>query len=68
MPEAPFSDGRPFVDLDLSTGAWRSVHRCGDDLQEIATLIRSPDSMEERWLVQGPVTHYEATTVLTRVG
>src|SRR5580700_8419437 len=26
-----FTDGRPFTDLDLGSGAWRSTHQCGQD-------------------------------------
>ena len=63
-----FADGRPFVDLDLSTGAWQSNHLCGDDRYEIATLLRSRNIVQERWRVQGPMTNYEAITIHTRVG
>lgn len=63
-----FTDGRPFVDLDLSTGAWRSIHLCGDDRYQITTLVRSADLIEERWWVAGPTKDYEAVTILTRLG
>jgi hypothetical protein len=63
-----FTDGRPFVDLDLSTGAWQSNHLCGDDRYEIATLVRSRNIVQERWRVQGPTTNYDAVTTLMRVG
>jgi hypothetical protein len=62
-----FVDGRPFVDLDLTRGIWRSTHRCGEDLHEIVTVVRSEAVVEERWWVRGPMTNYEATTLLTRV-
>jgi hypothetical protein len=62
-----FPDGRPFVTLDLTRGLWRSTHRCGEDLHEIVTGVRSEAVIEERWRVRGPVTNYDATTLLTRV-
>jgi hypothetical protein len=62
-----FVDGRPFVDLDLRTGAWRSAHVCDEDRHEIATLVRSRDVVEERWRVRGPATDFEATTIHTRM-
>lgn len=62
-----FADGRPFVDLDLRSGHWRSVHPCGEDRYETATTVRSPDLVEERWIVRGPTKSYDALTSLTRV-
>ena len=62
-----FSDGPPFVDLDLRTGAWRSIHRCGDDRYEISTTVRSYNVVQEYWRVRGPGKDYDAVTTLTRV-
>ena len=62
-----FSNGRPFVDLDLRTGAWRSIHDCVDDRYEIQTVVRSDRTMQEYWRVTGPDTSYDAVTTLTRV-
>ncbi|MDQ6840372.1 MAG: DUF6314 family protein [Actinomycetota bacterium] len=62
-----FIDGRPFVDLDLTTGAWRSNHPCGKDHYEIATFVASGTVIEERWRVQGPAKNYQASTTLTRM-
>ncbi len=61
-----FTDGRPFVDLDLTDGQWTSSHLCGDDLYDISTLVRSETTIEELWHVRGPSKSYEATTTLTR--
>jgi Family of unknown function (DUF6314) len=61
-----FADGRPFVDLDLRSGEWRSIHHCGEDLHEITSLVVSGDVMQEHWRVQGPMTNYEASTTLMR--
>jgi hypothetical protein len=62
-----FADGRPFVDLDLTRSIWRSSHRCGEDLHEIVTVVRSEVVIEERWRVRGPTTNYDATSLLIRV-
>jgi hypothetical protein len=61
-----FTDGRPFVDLDLTDGRWTSSHPCGEDLYDISTLVTSETTVEERWRVQGPSKSYEAITSLTR--
>ena len=63
-----FANGRPFVDLDLSTGVWESDHLCGDDRHEIATVVRSENIVQERWRVRGPMTDYEAIAIHTRLG
>jgi len=62
-----FADGRPFVDLDLTAGTWRSGHRCGEDDYEIVTVVRSPTMVEERWRVRGPEKDYDAVTTLARL-
>jgi hypothetical protein len=61
-----FTDGRPFVDLDLAPGEWHSTHFCGDDRYDIATFVRTRSVVEERWRVTGPATGYAAITTLTR--
>jgi Family of unknown function (DUF6314) len=63
-----FSDGRPFVDLDLRSGEWRTTHQCGADLHEITNAVVSADVMREHWRVRGPTTDYEATTTFVRTG
>ena len=62
------TDGTPFVDLDLRSGTWRSVHLCGEDHHEIVTVARSLGEVEERWRVRGPTTNYDAVAILRRVG
>jgi hypothetical protein len=62
-----FLDGRPFVELDLVGGKWRSVHVCGDDRYEIATAVCSNDMVRERWQVTGPEKDYDAVTTLSRL-
>ncbi len=61
-----FVGGRHFVDLDLGAGAWNSDHLCGRDRYEIATVVLSPNVVEERWRVRGPAKDYDAVTTLTR--
>lgn len=63
-----FSDGRPYVQLDLRSGSWTAVHDCGADRYEIKTVVRSANLIEERWRVLGPAKDYTALTTLTRVG
>jgi hypothetical protein len=62
-----FADGNPFVDLDLRSGEWRTVHPCEDDLYELATVVCSENVVQERWRVTGPTKDYAAVTTLTRV-
>jgi len=62
-----FTDGKPFVDLDLRSGAWRSTHPCGEDHHEIFTVVRSPGQVEEHWRVRGPTKDYDAVAILRRL-
>jgi Family of unknown function (DUF6314) len=62
-----FTDGKPFVDLDLRSGTWRSCHPCGEDLYEMVTVVRSSDEVEERWRVRGPTKDYDAVAILRRL-
>lgn len=61
-----FADGRPFVDLDIRTGRWQSVHDCGADRYELTTIVLSHRVVEEHWRVRGPGKSYDAVTTLTR--
>jgi Family of unknown function (DUF6314) len=62
-----FTDGKPFVDLDLRSGTWRSTHPCGEDHYELFTTVRAADEVEERWRVRGPTTDYDAVATLRRL-
>jgi hypothetical protein len=62
-----FTDGKPFVDLDLRSGTWRSTHPCGEDHYEIFTVVRSLNEVEEHWRVRGPTEDYDAVTTLRRL-
>ena len=58
---------QPYVDLDLTSGAWNAVHPCGADRYEISTIVLLPDVVQEYWRVQGPEKDYTAVTTLHRV-
>ena len=58
---------QPYVDLDLTGGAWDAVHPCGADRYEISTVVRSPGVVQEYWRVKGPEKDYTAVTTLRRV-
>lgn len=60
--------GVPFIELDLSRGAWRASHLCGPDRYEITVVVRSPDIVQEYWLVVGATKDYTAVTTLSRAG
>jgi hypothetical protein len=62
-----FADGKPFVELDLRGGTWRSSHPCREDSYEILTVVRSPGEVEERWRVRGPTKDYDAMAILRRL-
>jgi hypothetical protein len=62
-----FTDGKPFVDLDLRSGRWRCTHPCGEDSYEILTIVRSPSELEEQWRVRGPTEDYVAVATLRRL-
>jgi hypothetical protein len=63
-----FTDGRPYIDLDLRSGAWQGEHQCVADHYEVRTVVRSLDELHELWRVRGPDTDYDATTTLRRAG
>jgi Family of unknown function (DUF6314) len=59
--------GAPYVDLDLTSGAWQASHPCGADVYETFTVARSPDIVQEYWRVRGATKDYTAVTTLRRV-
>ena len=61
-----FTDGRPYIEVDLRTGACARVHDCGADRYEIRFDVLADGVLEERWLVRGPSKDYESLTTLTR--
>ncbi|HEX4289849.1 MAG TPA: DUF6314 family protein [Trebonia sp.] len=60
--------GQPFVELDLTSGAWHAIHACGEDRYEISTVVESPDVVREYWRVTGPAKDYSAVTTMRRAG
>jgi hypothetical protein len=63
-----FTNGQPYIELDLSTGVCERRHPCGEDTYDSAMVVRSADVLEERWLVRGPAKDYTAITTLRRPG
>jgi hypothetical protein len=61
-----FQDGRPFLDLDLSTGHAQATHPCRADTYEMSFQVLGPDELLERWRVTGPEKDYGAETVWRR--
>jgi len=61
-----FTDGRPFFDLDLVTGACSAVHPCRQDRYQLEFKVGSADVLLERWRVTGPAKNYEAQTTWRR--
>jgi hypothetical protein len=63
---AAFPDGRPFHDLDLRTGRWRTVHGCPPDRYEGEFTVLGPDRWRVVWRVAGPAKNLLLTTVHQR--
>lgn len=61
-----FTDGSPFVELDLRTGAWISEHPCRSDLYELRSEVETENSWREQWRVRGSSKDYEARAQMTR--
>jgi hypothetical protein len=57
-----FRDGRPFLDLDLSSGAARATHPCRADRYEMSFAVLGADELVECWRVTGPAKNYRAVT------
>lgn len=62
-----FLNGVPYIELDLSSGVCERRHPCAQDTYDSTIVVRSPDVLEERWLVRGPAKDYSAVTTLRRV-
>lgn len=61
-----FRDGRPFHDLDLSSGQDREHHRCPPDLYEGVFLALGPAAWRTEWKVTGPRKDYDLVTMYRR--
>ncbi|MER6403801.1 DUF6314 family protein [Streptomyces viridosporus] len=63
-----FADGRPFHDLDLSTGRHVADHPCSADLYRGEFTVRDEDHWRTVWRVRGPAKDLELTTDYARRG
>jgi hypothetical protein len=61
-----FRDGRPFHDLDLSTGQDRPRHVCPPDIYEGVFVALGPSAWRTEWKVTGPRKDYDLVTTYTR--
>lgn len=52
--EVCFRDGRPFHDLDLTTGRWTTTHLCDPDRYEGEFTVLDADTWRVAWQVTGP--------------
>ncbi|MER6345432.1 DUF6314 family protein [Streptomyces sp. NPDC001595] len=66
--EVRFADGRPFHDLDLSTGHWVVDHPCSADLYRGEFTVRDADRWRTVWRVRGPAKDLVLTTDYARAG
>jgi hypothetical protein len=62
-----FRDGRPFHDLDLSSGQDRPRHACPPDIYEGVFLALGPSAWRSEWTVSGPRKDYDLVTTYTRL-
>ncbi|GAA4793878.1 DUF6314 family protein [Streptomyces ziwulingensis] len=61
-----FADGRPFHDLDLTTGRHRTDHPCSADLYRGEFTVRDRDHWRTVWRVRGPAKDLVLTTDYVR--
>ncbi|GGW50035.1 hypothetical protein GCM10010503_28700 [Streptomyces lucensis JCM 4490] len=63
-----FADGRPFHELDLTSGHCAVVHPCAADLYRGEFTVRDPAHWRSRWRVGGPAKDLLLTTDYAREG
>ena len=63
-----FADGRPFHDLDLTTGRHIADHPCSADLYRGEFTVGDADHWRTVWRVAGPAKDLLLTTDYARVG
>ncbi|MFD5857245.1 DUF6314 family protein [Streptomyces chartreusis] len=61
-----FADGRPFHDLDLSSGRHVADHPCSADLYRGEFTVRDADHWRSVWRVRGPAKDLVLTTDYAR--
>ncbi|MET8245218.1 DUF6314 family protein [Streptomyces sp. NPDC005202] len=62
-----FADGRPFHDLDLTSGRHLADHPCAADLYRGEFTVRDADHWRTVWRVAGPAKDLVLTTDYARV-
>ncbi|MFI5823634.1 DUF6314 family protein [Streptomyces rishiriensis] len=63
-----FADGRPFHDLDLTTGRHTADHPCAADLYRGEYTVSDADHWRTVWRVGGPAKDLLLTTDYARAG
>ncbi|WP_328441502.1 DUF6314 family protein [Streptomyces sp. NBC_00444] len=63
-----FADGRPFHDLDLTSGRHTADHPCSADLYRGEFTVTDADHWRTVWRVRGPAKDLVLTTDYARVG
>lgn len=63
-----FADGRPFHELDLSTGHHVAAHPCAADLYRGEFTVRDADHWRTVWRAGGPAKDLLMTTDYAREG
>lgn len=63
-----FADGRPFHDLDLTSGRHTADHPCSADLYRGEFTVRDEDHWRTVWRVRGPAKDLVLTTDYVREG
>lgn len=63
-----FADGRPFHDLDLTSGRHIADHPCSADLYRGEFTVRDEDHWRTVWRVRGPAKDLVLTTDYARDG
>jgi len=61
-----FADGRPFHDLDLTSGRWITDHPCAADLYRGEFTVLDADHWRTVWRVAGPAKDLVLTTDYAR--
>lgn len=61
-----FADGRPFHDLDLTSGRWVADHPCAADLYRGEFTVLDADHWRTVWRVAGPTKDLALTTDYAR--
>ncbi|MFF8907408.1 DUF6314 family protein [Streptomyces olivaceoviridis] len=63
-----FADGRPFHELDLTTGRYVADHPCAADFYRGEFTVRDADHWRTVWRVGGPAKDLVLTTDYAREG